>query len=659
MKKILINAKHPEENRIALINNNQLSDLNIESQSHIQKKGNIYKAHITRIEPSLEAAFIDFGAERHGFLPFRDIAPYLLPENKNSGSTAFKVQDHLTEGQELLVQVEKEERGGKGAALTTLLALVGRYLILMPNNPRVNGISKRASHKEREALQTVLQSLSFPEGMGVIIRTASINHAFEDLQDDLNLLLQLWKSIQEMSQSVPAPCLVLEESNIVIRTLRDYLRSDVTQVIIDDMETYEETLKFIRYAMPNYEENIQFYDDPIPLFARYQVEQQIETAYQREVKLPSGGHIVIDRTEAMITIDINSAQATDGVGIEETALQTNLEAADEIARQLRLRDLGGLFAIDFIDMVKKPNRAAVENRMQQALKNDRAQVQIGSISHFGVMEMSRQRLSSPLDTGAIISCPRCHGQGFIRGFQSITLSILRQLQEGVQNERSIAIHALVPVDVATYLLNEKRSDINAIEMRNNLRLWIIPQDNMQVPNYEIKYIKSTEQEKIKDNESYTLYTQENESHLPPEWIPKTSETPEAALVEQQALMDQQKKQHPTKKKTEKKQSPKPFWRRVLTFLAGRPHYQPSPSPAPRRRKKMTTKEPLPQKSSAPRSRKKIHARNTDSARKEKPTIRPLRESISLNDLPAKKKPSEKIAVHKKTDSVSDHDHPIH
>lgn len=483
MKRMLINATQPEELRVALVDGQKLYDLDIESGSREQKKSNIYKGKITRIEPSLEAAFVDFGAERHGFLPLKEISrEYFV---KDPGPGRINIKEVLKEGQEVIVQVDKEERGNKGAALTTQVSLAGRYLVLMPNNPRAGGISRRIEGDERSELREAMKGVTVPDKMGVIVRTAGIGRSAEELQWDLDYLVTLWDAIQRASEERSAPCLLLQESNVIIRAIRDYLRQDVGEVLIDTDAAFNEANAFVQQVMPHYQSKFKRYTDSVPLFNRYQIETQIESAFQREVKLPSGGSIVIDPTEALVSIDINSARATKGSDIEETALNTNLEAADEIARQLRLRDMGGLVVIDFIDMMSNKNQREVENRLKRALEMDRARVQVGRISRFGLMEMSRQRLRPSLEETSGHVCPRCNGTGVIRDIQSTGLSILRLIEEEAAKENTGQIRALVPVPVGTFLLNEKRALISGIEQRHGSKVVIIPNPAMETPHYEV------------------------------------------------------------------------------------------------------------------------------------------------------------------------------
>ena len=490
---MLINASHTEEVRVAMVDGQRLYDLDIENRTREQKKSNIYKGKVTRVEPSLEAAFIDYGAERHGFLPLKEISREYFKKGASDGGRV-RVQDALKEGQEVVVQVEKEERSNKGAALTTFISLAGRYLVLMPNNPRAGGISRRIEGDERADLREAMRGLDIPDGMGAIVRTAGIGRATEELQWDFNYLLQLWNTITEESGKAKAPHFLFQESNVIVRAIRDYLRQDVGEVIVDGEEAYALAAAFITTVMPDFRSKVKFYQDEIPLFNRYQVENQIDTAFCREVSLPSGGSIVIDITEALVSIDINSARATKGGDIEETAFNTNKEAAEEIARQLRLRDVGGLIVIDFIDMLNSRHQKDVENKMRDALEVDRARVQVGRISRFGLLEMSRQRLRPSLEETMSRTCPRCKGQGTIRGTRSLALSILRLVEEEAQKEFSREIRAIVPVPVATFLLNEKRKEISDIESRNSIQVTVLPNTEMQTPHFEVVRIRNQDEE---------------------------------------------------------------------------------------------------------------------------------------------------------------------
>jgi len=511
MKRMLINATHAEELRVALVDGQRLYDLDIENRNREQKKANIYKGKITRIEPSLEAAFVDYGAERHGFLPLKEISRQYFIKQPNEIQGRINIKDVVKEGTEVIVQVDKEERGNKGAALTTFISLAGRYLVLMPNNPRAGGISRRIEGDERSQLKEAISQLEIPSGMGIIVRTAGIGRSPEELQWDLSRLIQIWESIQEESDKTSAPHFLFQESNVIIRAVRDYLRDDIGEVIVDNPPEFELAKAFVGMMMPNFQHKVKSYDESIPLFNRYQIESQIESAYQREVKLPSGGSIVIDVTEAMISIDINSSRATKGGDIEETALQTNLEAADEIARQLRIRDIGGLIVIDFIDMNAVRNQKEVENRLQAALESDRARVQTSRISRFGLLEMSRQRLRPSLGETSGKVCPRCSGQGTIRDTRSIALGILRLVEDEAQKERSAEIRAIAPVSVATFLLNEKRNDIRDIEKRNNIRVVVTPSTEMVTPHFEVQRLRDDDELLEETSYKITVNTEEESS----------------------------------------------------------------------------------------------------------------------------------------------------
>jgi ribonuclease E len=492
MKRMLINATQPEELRVALVDGQRLFDLDIENRTRVQKKANVYKGTITRVEPSLEAAFVDFGAERHGFLPLKEISKEYFYRNPSDVGGRAKIKDLVKEGTQVIVQVEKEERGNKGAALTTFISLAGRYMVLMPNNPRAGGISRRIEGDERSELRDALNAINIPESMGVIVRTAGVGRGSEELQWDLDYLLHLWSAIKQASEERKAPILILQESNVIIRAIRDYLRDDIDQVLIDAEESFNEAMHFVEQVMPHFKNKIRLYKDQVPLFNRYQIESQIESAFQREVQLPSGGSIVIDPTEALVSIDINSARATKGGDIEETALQTNLEAADEIARQLRLRDIGGLIVVDFIDMLAAKNQREVENRVRDAMEPDRARIQIGRISRFGLLEMSRQRLRPSLGETSAKVCPRCSGQGTIRDTNSLALSILRLVEEEANKEKSAEIRVIVPVNVASYLLNEKRTAIYDVEQRSGVRVVVIPTPALDTPHFEVMRLRESD-----------------------------------------------------------------------------------------------------------------------------------------------------------------------
>ncbi|WP_367114616.1 ribonuclease E [Thiohalocapsa sp.] len=501
---MLINATQPEELRVAIVDGQKLFNLDIESPGREQKKANIYKGTITRVEPSLEAAFVDYGSERHGFLPLKEISRSYFSQELKPGTKA-NIKELIKEGREVVVQIDKEERGNKGAALTTFVSLAGRYLVLMPNNPRAGGVSRRIDGTDRSELREALSQLQIPEDMGLIVRTAGVGKSPEELQWDLDYLLQLWDAIKTSGDSRKAPFLIYQESDIIIRSIRDHLRSDIGEIVIDSQEMYRRAEEFMQQVMPHNLKKLRLYRDEVPLFTRYQIESQIESAFQREVRLPSGGALVIDHTEALTSIDINSARATKGADIEETALNTNLEAADEIARQLRLRDLGGLFVIDFIDMTPAKHQRDVENRLREALKQDRARVQVARISRFGLLEMSRQRLRPSLGESSQHVCPRCKGQGTIRGVESLALSVLRIIEEEAMKDSTARILAQLPVDVAAFLLNEKRRKILEIEQRQQVAVVLIPNKHMETPDYSIERIRVQDADRRSEDEpSYTL-----------------------------------------------------------------------------------------------------------------------------------------------------------
>lgn len=506
MNRMLINATHKDEElRIALASGQFLYDLIIESTTRELKQSNIYKGKITRIEPSLEAAFVDYGEGRHGFLPLKEIARSCFKKDYVDTGRRPSIHEVLEEDQELIVQVEKEERGNKGAALTTFITLPGCYLVLMPNNPRAGGVSRRIDGDERDELHSVLGSLQVPEGMGLIIRTAGGGRSAEELQWDLDILLRLWNVILKAGAERPAPFLVYQEGNAVIRALRDYLRKEIDEILIDHQDLYEAIVNHLKLIRPDFVNRVKLYKDPTPLFTRFQIESQIESAFQREVRLPSGGSVIIDHTEALVSIDINSAKATKGGDIEETALQTNLEAANEIARQLRLRDIGGLIVIDFIDMTPIRNQREVEDRLRKSLEMDRARVQIGRISRFGLLEMSRQRLRPSLGEASRITCPRCLGQGTIRGIESLGLSIIRIIEEEALKENTAQVRTILPAEIAAYLLNEKRQAIIDIEKRQNVAVIVVPSAHLLTPQYEVERIRLSDMtEKDEKMASYKL-----------------------------------------------------------------------------------------------------------------------------------------------------------
>jgi len=508
VKRMLFNATQQEELRVAIVDGQKLVDLDIESASREQRKSNIYKGLITRIEPSLEAAFVDYGEERHGFLPFKEVSKAYFRDGAGHG----RIQDALREGQDLTVQVEKDERGNKGAALTTFISLAGRYLVLMPNNPRAGGVSRRVEGEDRNELRDAIDQLQVPDGMSVIARTAAIGRSTEELQWDLNYLLQLWGAIEGAAKDTEKkPFLIYLESSLVIRAIRDYFQPDIGEILIDTQEIYDQAVAFMQTVMPANVNKVKLYRDDVPLFSRFQIEHQIESAYGRHVNLPSGGAVVIDHTEALVAIDVNSARATKGHDIEETAFRTNLEAAEEVARQLRLRDLGGLIVVDFIDMESQKNQREVENRFRDALRHDRARVQIGKISRFGLMELSRQRLQPSLEETAHINCPRCSGTGFIRGTESTALHVLRIVQEEAMKENTGAVHVQVPIDVASFLLNEKRVEIQKLEGRLKVNIILVPNAHLETPHYKVQRLKHDELNQMEHvPASYELVEQPDE-----------------------------------------------------------------------------------------------------------------------------------------------------
>ncbi|HEX7048252.1 MAG TPA: ribonuclease E [Gammaproteobacteria bacterium] len=530
MKRMLINATQPEELRVAMVDGQKLYDLDIEVPSREQKKANIYKGRITRIEPSLEAAFIDYGSERHGFLPLKEISrSYFRDGAPESGR--INIKDVLREGQEVLVQVEKEERGNKGAALTTFISLAGRFLVLMPNNPRAGGVSRRIEGEDRDEIREALSAMNIPKGMGAIVRTAGVGRSVEELQWDLDYLVTIWEAIQKAGEEMKPPALIYQESNVIIRALRDYLRTDVGEILIDDAKIFEQAKGFMESVMPHNLSKLKVYQDRVPLFTRFQIESQIESAFRREVRLTSGGALVIDHTEALVSIDVNSSRATKGGDIEETALNTNLEAAEEVARQLRLRDMGGLIVIDFIDMASNRNQRAVEDRLRDALKMDRARVQIGRISRFGLMEMSRQRLRPSLGESSQQVCPRCHGEGRIRSIESLSLSVLRLIEEEAMKEKTARVVAQLPVEAATFLLNEKRDGILRIEQRCRVDVILVPNPNIETPDYEILRQRDDE---IGSNgtrtASYALAEPEDTANVPAYLTGESQKLPEEPAV---------------------------------------------------------------------------------------------------------------------------------
>ena len=502
MKRMLFNATQQEELRVAIVDGQKLIDIDIETTGREQRKSNIYKGVITRIEPSLEACFVNYGEERHGFLPFKEVARSYFREGVDVRNAS--IRDALREGQEIMVQVEKEERGNKGAALTSFVSLAGRYLVLMPNNPRGGGVSRRVEGEDRQELRETMDKLDLPQGMSVIARTAGIGRNVDELQWDLNYLMQLWSAIDGASKSASGAFLIYQESSLVIRAIRDYFQPDIGEILIDTDDIYEQAQQFMSHVMPDMVQRVKRYRDDVPLFSRFQIEHQIESAYSRTVALPSGGAIVIDHTEALVSVDVNSARATRGSDIETTAFNTNLEAADEVARQLRLRDLGGLIVIDFIDMENSKNQREIENRLKDALHYDRARVQMGKISRFGLMELSRQRLRPSLSEGSHVTCPRCNGTGHIRDTDSSALQVLRIIQEEAMKENSAAIHVQVPVDVAAFLLNEKRGEILKIETRHRVNVVLIPNKHLETPHYKLERLKHDDPRLDAMATSYTM-----------------------------------------------------------------------------------------------------------------------------------------------------------
>ncbi|SDW18621.1 ribonuclease E [Thiocapsa roseopersicina] len=617
MKRMLINATQPEELRVATVDGQQLYNLDIESPGREQKKANIYKGIITRVEPSLEAAFVDYGADRHGFLPLKEIArAYFEPDSVKPGSRV-SIKESVREGREVVVQIDKEERGNKGAALTTFISLAGRYLVLMPNNPRAGGVSRRIEGQDRSELRDAMSQLEIPEDMGLIVRTAGVGKNVEELQWDLDYLLQLWKAIETSAQDRKAPFLIYQESDVIIRSIRDYLRVDIGEILIDNKAVFERAESFIRQVMPSNLKKLKLYQDEVPLFTRYQIESQIESAFQREVRLPSGGSIVIDHTEALTSVDINSARATKGADIEETALNTNLEAADEIARQLRLRDLGGLFVIDFIDMTPPKNQREVENRLRDALKHDRARVQVARISRFGLLEMSRQRLRPSLGESSQQVCPRCKGQGTIRGVESLALSILRIVEEEAMKESTHRIVAQLPVSVATFLLNEKRRGILEIEQRQGVEVLLLPNEALETPEYQIERVRTQDAGKlVPDQSSYEL-TAASETKIAPFYAklgqPVQAEEPAVKQVSPATPVPQRwtptpQPETPVRREAERGE-PESLLKRIWTGLFA-PRQPEAEAPATRK----PTAEERSAPETAPRSQQPRHAADSGERR---------------------------------------------
>ena len=558
MKRILINALQKEEIRVAMVDGQQLYDLDIEVSSREQKKASIYKGTITRVEPSLEAAFVDYGADRHGFLPFKEISRSYFTESALKGDGRPDIKTAVKEGQQVIIQVDKEERGNKGAALTTFISLAGRYMVLMPNNPRAGGVSRRIEGEDRSEIREAMSHLDVPTGMGLIVRTAGVGRSAEELQWDMDYLIQVWKAIESAAAERQAPFLIYQEGNVIIRALRDYFRNDIGEILIDNPDVYKTAEDFVKQVMPQNARKLKLYQDTVPLFNRFQIEGQIESAFQREVSLPSGGAIVIDHTEALISIDINSARATKGSDIEETALNTNLEAADEIARQLRLRDLGGLVVIDFIDMMVNRNQRAVENRLRDALKMDRARVQIGRISRFGLLEMSRQRLRPSLGESTQIVCPRCTGSGTIRSVESLSLSLIRIAEEEALKEHTGRVIIQVPVEVATFMFNEKRAAISEVEARTKVEISIIANPSMDTPHYDVQRVRVSETRGLEDKHSYQLAEVDTTPYVP--------EKKEEDKASEKAAVQSVKPAAPAPVVAEKKSSEPGLLSKIFTVL---------------------------------------------------------------------------------------------
>ncbi len=573
MKRMLFNATQTEELRVAIVDGQKLIDLDIETAGKEQRKSNIYKGVITRIEPSLEAAFVDYGNERHGFLPFKEVSRAFF-QNPDADPARVTIREALREGQELIVQVDKDERGTKGAALTTFISLAGRYIVLMPNNPRGGGVSRRVEGEDRNELRDTISQLEVPQGMSIIARTAGIGRSVEELNWDLSYLMQLWTAIETAAKQQSGAYLIYQEGSLVIRAIRDYFHQEIGEILIDTEAIYEQARQFMGHVMPLNVNRVKLYKDDVPLFSRFQIEHQIETAYSRQVPLPSGGAVVIDHTEAMVTIDVNSARATRGADIEETATRTNLEAADEIARQLRLRDLGGLVVIDFIDMEAARNQRDVENRLRDALRYDRARVQTGKISRFGLLELSRQRLQTSLGETSHIACPRCHGTGHIRSIESSALHILRILQEEAMKDGTAAVHAQVPIDVATYLLNEKRNEFHSIETRLKVNVMLIPNTSLETPNYTVTRLKHDE---LNQNDvtlpSYKMADIPAEAALPSSAVQKPeAQRPQAAV---QGITPAQ----PAPMVAAREERKPTIFDKIVGWLTSKPEAKPEPAKA--------------------------------------------------------------------------------
>ncbi len=564
MKRMLINATQEEELRMAMVDGQRLYDLNIEGPASERKKANIYKGKITRIEPSLEAAFVDYGAERHGFLPLKEISSEYFVKDVESG-TKPNIRDVLKEGQDIVVQIDKEERGSKGAALTTYVSLAGRFIVLKPNKARSGGVSRRIVGAERDLARQSMSAIEVPDGMSVILRTAGIDRSAEELAWDLENLLAVWHAILNVVLQRPSPFLIYRESNAVVRALRDYLTNEIGEILIDDEATYKEAVEFVEQVMPHNQRKLKLYSDPVPLFTRFQIESQIESAFAHTVTLPSGGSIVIDHTEALVSIDINSARATKGGDIEATALNTNLEAADEIARQLRIRDLGGLIVIDFIDMGPQKNQRAVENRLREAVRQDRARVQIGKITRFGLLEMSRQRLRPSLGESSYHTCPRCSGFGTIRSVESLALAILRIVGEEARKERTVKVIAQLPVEVATYLLNEKRDWVQSLETRHDTQVILVANSALETPHYDVRRVRD-DQVELPENAGVSYQLAETETELE---VPSSMQERKVA---EQAAIGKIEPTTPAPRRPEPQEAQEPakagLWARILSLFAG-------------------------------------------------------------------------------------------
>ena len=630
---------------MALVDGQKLYDFDIELPSKEQKKSNIYKGTITRIEPSLEAAFVNYGSERHGFLPLKEVSPIYFGQSPGDELSRREVKELVREGQEVVVQIEKEERGNKGAALTTYVSLAGSYLVLMPNNPRAGGISRRIEGDTRSDMRETMNALQIPDGMGLIIRTAGGGKTVEELQWDLNYLLQLWEAIERSAKEKSAPFLIFQESNVIIRALRDHLRGDIDEILIDNPSTHKLVRSFLEQVMPQFISKAKLYQDSVPLFSRYQIESQIETAYSREVPLPSGGAIVIDHTEALTSIDINSARATKGGDIEETALNTNLEAADEISRQLRLRDLGGLFVIDFIDMMAARNQRAVENRLRDAVKNDRARIQLGRISRFGLLEMSRQRLRPSLGESTLLTCPRCKGQGTIRNVESLALSVLRILEEESMKKNTEKVIAHLPIEAATYLLNEKRATIEQIQQRHQTSLIIIPSKQLETPDFEIQRIRNSagEDEQPKGASYQMLPKQDLE-------LPEFAKEPGAA-AEEPAVKEFLRPTPapatpaplpPAPAATETEPASGGLFKRFLNIFSGGKQSEAAPEPAPAAAPPRRATEAGPAERRPPRPQRALQERRSQGERPQRPERRPAPVERVPAPLPPREQPKPEV-----------------